>query len=565
MRNKDKLPAKNNKIKRAIWMFLASIGIASSIPNSTIASSNQNVNIEKDVEDKSKDDFFNSLKVNMPRQHIDNYKEKALEVVKEKDFNSVYEGGNEKVQKNVIKLFNKIEENTPRYASLHGIKNTKQYTEEEKKFVYTQIKDWPNNIIIPQGKYNKEDPNWKKLPIGISGLTKRDNKEILLRDKEDAYIALNHELCHSAQIKYKVSEYLPNYNAVIKKIKEGMSVDYEKKVRDLGDNTTNYAKEYISYKTLNFFTEGKTEKLLKGELEEETFLYDILSENLDKEDCIKFYTLIANVCRFGSNKMYGIGETLKENEERQQNIINKIEETRVDESLSQSEKDNIIEQLNCYLKCNKEYYNNLKENGNSVSKEGKSILNEDLKQLNKLGLELLKRDFNKISSRKDAQKALVNWNLYKKTCVIMKPLKDREMEDNTRNYVPKVKEVQDFLFKKCKETKLLKEDIGKEIFTAVLDSDINDISNVTIVKQKNKLVVMDQYAINTLKEEPNNNLLGAIEDKGKNIDEKSNKNKVKNKEKNYTLVSVGNYAKEFAQEIKGEHMDFIDEERLQER
>ncbi len=171
----------------------------------------------------------------------------ALEVVKEKGFNSAYEGGNENVQKKVTKLFNKIDENSPRYASLHGINNTKQYTEETKKFVYTQMKDWANNIIIPQGKYNKEDPNWRNLPIGNSGLTKFSTKEIYLFDKETTYIILKHELGHSVQ-KYRINKYLPNY-----------------------------VKDYILYKTLNFFTEGKTEKLLKGELEKKTSLYDVLS------------------------------------------------------------------------------------------------------------------------------------------------------------------------------------------------------------------------------------------------------------------------------------------------
>ncbi len=172
---------------------------------------------------------------------------------------------------------------------------------------------------------------------------------------------------------------------------------------------------------------------------------------------MKFYTLIANICRFGSSKKYVIGETLKENEEKQQNIKKKMEETRANESLSQSEKDNRLEQLNCYLKCNEKYYNNLKEKGLHLHKGGKIIINEELKQIN-------------------------------------------------------------------------------------------------------KLVVMDQYAINTLREEPNNSLSGVI--KGK---EDKEENKVKKEDKNYTLESVGNYAKEFAQEIKGEPMDFIDEERLQER
>lgn len=126
-----------------------------------------------------------NIKVNIPREHIDNYKEMALEVVKEKDFNSVYEVGNENLQKKVTKLFNKIEENTP-----------------------------------------------------------------------------SHELCHSAQ-KYRINNYLPNYKAIMKKIKEGMSVDYEKKVRDLGDDTTEYVKDYTLELVENYAKEFAQE--IKGE------------------------------------------------------------------------------------------------------------------------------------------------------------------------------------------------------------------------------------------------------------------------------------------------------------
>lgn len=128
MKKENKLPAKNNKIKRAILIFLASIGIASSVSNSAIASSNQNINIEKDnTDDKEnkKKDFLDSLKVSM--QHNIDYKEMALNVVEEKNFNSFYEGGNEIAKKQIGKLFDQIDKNTPRYASLHGIKDTKKY------------------------------------------------------------------------------------------------------------------------------------------------------------------------------------------------------------------------------------------------------------------------------------------------------------------------------------------------------------------------------------------------------------------------------------------------------
>lgn len=568
MKKENKLPAKNNKIKRAIWMLLASIGIASSIPNSTIASSNQNINMEKDVEEKSKNDFFNNLRVNLPMEHIDNYKNMALEVVKEKQYNldNDKERGNEIALQHVIKLFDQIDKNTPRYASLHGIKDTRSYTNDYKKATYECMKTWLRDLVYVQGKYNKQDPYWDMIGSANSGITYHNLNLIIINPKKEQNCGiLAHEMAHAMQWHLgDINLYLPNYKIICQRIGEGMAADYGKKVENIDDYGTEYPTDYYIYKIANFLSRGKVEQWKRGKIKGD--LYKLLSSSLDSKygdgTGAKLYTFLANVCKY--SRQYGKCESLEENNEKQSYIKTKIEKIKNDDKISKEDKDKQISELNIYMECNKNYCKSLVENGSKRINNGKKVANEELRELNEFALDLIERDINEISTLKDAEQALINWNLYKATCMISKDNK-RGCEVSTKDYIHKAKQVQNLLFEKCKETKLLNEKVDKGIFTSVLDSNINDISNVTIVKQKNKLVVMDQYAINTLREEPNNSLLGVIEDKDKNIDENSKKNKIKNKEKNYTLESVGNYAKEFAQEIKGEYIDFIDKERLQER
>ena len=214
MKKKNELPEKNNKIRRAIWIFLASVGIASSLPNSVVAANNQNINAEKDdTESKgsNKKAFFDDLKVDTPISHANDYKKMATNVVKEKGFNANY-GGNELAQKKVMKLFEKIDENTPRYASLHGISNPKEYTENFEKLMYTQLKDWVKDIVLVP-KYDKDDPNCQKLGLMTSGLTNSKTHEILLKEygskKDTSHLTLAHEMAHTTQISSMSHKYLP--------------------------------------------------------------------------------------------------------------------------------------------------------------------------------------------------------------------------------------------------------------------------------------------------------------------------------------------------------------------
>ncbi len=545
MNKENKLPAKNNKIKRVIWMFLASIGIASSIQNSTIASSNQNVNIEKDVEDRSKDDFFNSLRVNLPMQHIDKYKKMALDVVREKGFNSVYEGGNERAQQYVTNLFDLIDRNTPRYASLHGVKDVKQYTENFKKLMYTQIREWVNDLILVQGKYDENDPYWKLLGKSQSGKTIQKDHKILIRDdgKKERYSTFAHELGHTTQKTKKqlYSDYLPNYYKVCCRIKEGKSVDYGERTDDIDNNYSviKYSSDYNLYKNCNFITKGEVEKWIDIKYEEDTTLYDVLSNSLDerhgKGTGAQLYTLIANITKYGDQ--YSECESLEENKKKQLFVKQNIQELKNNNEISKIEKEIQLEKLNNILKCNQEYYKSLQENGNNRLKNGKNVQGEEIEKFNEFVLGLIEKDFNQISNKNEAKQALIDWNLYRVTCMVKQHgtiYDENRTEIATKNYLSKAKQVQDLLFEKCKETKLLDEKINKGIFIAVLDSNINDISNVKIVGQKNKLVVMDQYAINTL---------------------------IKKQDKTYALEAWGSNTKEFAKDIKGKYMSFFEEER----
>lgn len=570
MRKKNELPEKNNKVRRAIWIFLASIGIASSMPNSVVSAKNQNINVEEDdtkhvkSKESNKKAFFDDLKVDTPISRVVDYKEMAVDVVKEKGFNANY-GGNEVAQKKVMKLFEKIDENTPRYASLHGISNTKEYTENFKKLMYTQLKDWVKDIMLVP-KYDKNDPNCKKLGLMTSGFTNHKTHEITLKEYESkkatSHLTLAHEMGHTTQISSMSHKYLPNYSKLYKRLKEGLSVDFKKRCSDINEPETEYTKDYIMYSICGFFTNGKVEGWEQGKYES-TNLYKILKESLDekygKKTAAKLYTMLANMSRFGTQ--YGKNESLEENKEKQSNIEKRIQEIREDEELTESEKNETIENLNIMLEMNKDYYKNLEEKGNKPNKNGESILNLEMKELSEFALGLLEKDFNKITTKEEAKKELIKWNEYKATCMVKKNgmREETDSEIDIKDALPKAKKVQDLLFEKCKEVKLLNENIDKGIFTAVLDSNINDISNVAIVKQKNKLIVMDQYAINALRGKNDNSCI--VKESGKKSEKTDKINNSENQFTSYELESVGNYTKEFAQDIKGKRISLIEQEK----
>lgn len=434
MKKENELVTKNNKIKRAIWIFLASIGIASSVPNSAIASSNQEKNVEKDytydTENKKKD-FFDSLKVEISKRNID-YKEMALDVVEEKDFNSFYEGGNELAKKQVGKLFDQIDKNTPRYASLHGIRDTKKYTNNYKRLTYEYINKWLKGLFFLKGKFNKNDPNWQKIGSANSGITYYDINTIIINlNKERNSGILAHEMAHAIQKHlYDSSIYLPNYTKVCQRLGEGMAADYGKRVENIDDYGTEYPVDYYIYNTTNFLSNGKFEEWKTGKINGN--LYDVVFNPLDGKygdgTGVKLYTLVANICKYGVQ--YGKCESLEKNKEKQSYIKTEIEKIRNDDKISEENKKKQIAKLNIYMECNKSYYTNLAKNGSKFKKE---IVNKELKELSKFALSLIEKDINKISTLKDAQQALINWNLYKTTSMISK--------DNKKGYEVSTKKI----------------------------------------------------------------------------------------------------------------------------
>ncbi len=276
---------------------------------------------------------------------------------------------------------------------------------------------------------------------------------------------------------------------------------------------------------------------------------DKLDEKYGDNTGAKVYTYLANICKYDTH--YGECESLEKNLNKQKILAKKINKATNSQNISEEKRNNLLKTYNTMLNMNIEYYNSLKEKGN-VSKvaDGTKRLpfnnseitkykyqqEEELSEFNDFVLSLISKDFSNISTKEDAQKALVNWNLYKTTC--LPSSKGFLISNNLKSEIPlqlasdKAKEVQTLLFKKCKETGLFNDNVNKKIFNAVLDANINDIKNVKIIKNnnKNKLYVIDKYAINTLSYSKNANL--------------------------YNLNDVEEYSSKIANNLKGEKFDF---------
>ncbi len=157
--DKNNLPAKSSKIKRAIWLFLASIGIGSSIPNSTYAKAQDNTTVQNtSTQDNNyantRNTFLESMKVDIPTQGAIDYKELTLNVVKDKCFDNVH-NRNEYVQERISELFDAIRKNAPRFANLYGIEDTSNYTTDLEHMVYTQLNGL-NDLIYSRSEDNDE-------------------------------------------------------------------------------------------------------------------------------------------------------------------------------------------------------------------------------------------------------------------------------------------------------------------------------------------------------------------------------------------------------------------------
>ena len=317
----------------------------------------------------------------------------------------------------------------------------------------------------------------------------------------------------------------------------------------------------------NYLTENELHTYITTSKENDKYnnLLDLFTDKLDEKyganTGAKVYTYLSRITQYGNH--YGESESLEAILKKQKVLETKIEKIKNDTNLSEERRNNLLKSYNTILNMNIEYYNNLKEKGNETKVEdgfkylpsndsnGKQYMKkvvkykdqqkEELSKFSDFTLNLIKKDFNNISSKQDAQKALVNWNLYKTTCLptgngSLGHEKRSSWEAPIQLTSDKAKEVQALLFQKCKETGLLNGNINKKIFNAVLDANINDIQNVKIIRHNHKnktkkdLYVIDKYAINTLSYSKYDN--------------------------RYTLENVNEYSDKIVTNLKGEKFDF---------
>ena len=235
MKNKKKdLPVKSNKLKRAIWLFLASIGIGSSIPNSTYAKEQettiQNTNTLDKNNENTRSNFLNEMKVDIPTQGAIDYKELSLNIIKEKGFDTVH-SRNEYAQEQISELFDVIRKNAPRLGSLYGIEDTSAYTTNLENMIYSQLSEL-NDLVFSRSEDNDKYTqqlllNQEKNDLDfIAGIYIPSEDFIIIKDdinrkRYNYYGIILHELEHHLQ-ENKVSSdiALPNYKKIHYFLKE---------------------------------------------------------------------------------------------------------------------------------------------------------------------------------------------------------------------------------------------------------------------------------------------------------------------------------------------------------
>ena len=525
-KEKSNLPVVENsnfrtKIRKAIFIFLSSLRIASSIVPTLNANAKTNTfeTMEKNDRQTNREKFIQDLSI---RKNNENIVNKLIED-RGQEF-STETGKEEKVKEILIKTLNKIDENFDRNAKKKG---KMAFTKEKFKSDYISLisnlddivcigKDTNENqytqyykdrkLALPTAIYFKDDI--------VNDLGTISGNTILIKEYgKNIEYTLIHELTHKRQGKAKNNRYI-NYKNVIAMLYEGNSNNMAEYVRDtnLDDkeftitnvSMTNYYMSSIDYNKLSYLVGEIQMDENMQELNKEN-LRDFLKEKLDDkygegtgQDLFKYVTNLSFFSKFTIDlipeKIEGLYQKIyKRNESVQQEIE---EKGQSDELCS------ILDVNNNFKAMLDKIYN---KDSKKINKEAyKNEKNKQLKGLEELCLDCISKDIENINNKNDTIDYIQLWDYYRNRCSISKYYEVGEEATILSDNFSKLKEVQKNLYKRCKQYKVLNIK-DKEIFDKIIEAKLYNVNNATISynKNKTKLIISDEYIINEFEIETN--------------------------------------------------------------
>lgn len=528
MEKNDNLPvsSKNNfmaKLRKAMFVFLSSVGLASNITTLTYAQTEKQA-IEINYK-KPKDNFKDSLKVDFNSQN----KKIIQEILNDREEKGLGQysqdtGAHEEVKSLLLYMLNMIDKNFEMNASKRGkLAITK---EEYKNEIISLIKNIDDIISVDKGGLeNQYTEYFKERPLARAFYTIGDIKNdlgvikknrIVFRKTKDLEILVYriiHEITHSKQGKSgENSLYAQNAN-VKSMLNEGHSnnkAEYVRALKTIVDDNVNknlpsnrsqtdYDLPTILYNKLGYFLgEQKMDECMQAQ---EVDLYDKIVDDLDSRYgngiTLKLYKNLTNLSLY-----FFSYEGLLTNE-RIEKIYAEIAEKdeKITDMLQQGILDNnsadVVRKIN----------NSLKNTLDDIcqTKEGKKqnisvSQHEELKKLEKLSLKCINQDIKGISNRNEALDYIQKWDYYRNRCCISNTyVLDEESVLLSENF-ELVSKVQHNLYKKCIEYGALNIK-SEDIFDRMLESQLYNVQDakMTIIIDENKekkLIISDKYLCN---------------------------------------------------------------------
>lgn len=516
-KDKSNLPVVNNfrtKFRKAIFIFLSSLRIASSIQPTLDASAKTNTYETMDKNDRksNREKFIQDLSIKKNNEKIINQiiEDRGLEF-------SIETSKGDKVKEILIKTLNKIDENFDRNAKKKG---KMAFTKEKFKNDYISLISNLDDIVCV-GKDTKENQYTQyykergfALPAAIyfkgdivnSLGTIHENNILMKEDRDNIEYILIHELTHKRQGKTNNNRYI-NHKNVFAMLYEGHSNNMAEYVRDtkLDDreftitnvSMTNY---YISSKIYNKLS------YLVGEIQMDEYmqktnektLRDFLKEKLDDkygkgtgQNLYKYVTNLSFFSRFTIDlkpeKIEGLYEKISK---RNESVQQEIEKKGQSDELS-----SILDVNNNFKAMLDKIYN--KDTKTINKKAYKNEKNKQLKGIEMLCLDCISKDIENINNKNDAIDYVQLWDYYRNRCSISKYYEVGEEAPVLSENFDKLKEVQKNLYNKCKQYKALNIS-DKEIFDKLIESQLYNVSNATISYNKNEteLTISDEYIVN---------------------------------------------------------------------
>lgn len=517
-KDNNNLPVvKNNnfrtKMRKAIFIILSSLRIASSIGPTVDASAKTNAEetIEYNDRQNRREKFIEGITIRKINENIVN----QLVERRGQEY-SLVTGKGEQVREILIKTLDKIDENFNKNAKKKG---KMAFGKEEFKNEYIELIGDLNDIFCV-GKDTKENQykeyfDSRELAL-VSGVYFAEEKQmnsgtipensVLIKDygRDIEYIMI-HELTHKKQGKIGSAKYI-NHNNVIKMLREGHSNNIAEYVRDTvldakeftitRVSINNYNMHSVIYNKLAFLVGEKQMDEYMQKSKERTlnkFLQEELDNKYGKETRKELFKYVTNLSFY---TRYVVNDPSEKFEKLYQEIDRKNEKVQkeIEEKGESDVRSTVLEVNNNFKAMLDKVYN--KDTKTIDKKAFKEERNKQLKGLEMKCLECINKDVESIQSKNDAIDYVQLWDYYRNRCAISKYYEVGEETVELSGNFSKLKEVQKNLYNKCKKYKAL--NIKDETtFDKLLEAQLYDVSSAKVSYNKNKTImkISDEYII----------------------------------------------------------------------